>query len=233
MKPRWMLWARWALVLLAVVVIDLLLVRHLAWVLENVHGQRFMVNFGLSLVVQLVALYWAAGLRHRHPRWAAFWLFMVFLTYYLQTAYFAVYQKYIGVFDVRFFVSDPVMSLSLYAENGSVLRPLLAGATATAVWWWAMGWQDAKRRASLRWTGLVLACACFALLSANWYSAPHFQLAPVAYAGNLVRAMDLRAGKNSDVVIDRPALTARPAAAGAPDIVWVIGESLNTAHMGL
>jgi glucan phosphoethanolaminetransferase (alkaline phosphatase superfamily) len=233
MNPRSIFRARWALALLALAAIDLLLVRHWTWALENVHGPRFMVNFGLSLVVQLVALYWAAGLRHRHPRWAAFWLLMVFLTYYLQTAYFAVYQKYIGVFDVRFFISDPMMSLSLYAENGSVLRPLLSGALATAVWWWAMGWKDAKRRAWLRWSGLTLASACFALLSANWYSAPHFQLAPVAYAGNLVRALDLRAGKNSDVVIDRPALTQRAAAAGVPDIVWVIGESLNTAHMGL
>ena len=39
----------------------------------------------------------------------------------------------------------------------------------------------------------------------------------MAYAGNLVRALDLRAGKNSDVVIDRPALTQRAAAAGVPD----------------
>ena len=93
--------------LLALAAIDLLLVRHWTWAIENVHGPRFMVNFGLSLVVQLVALYWAAGLRHRHPRWAAFWLLMVFLTYYLQTAYFAVYQKYIGVFCVRFSISDP------------------------------------------------------------------------------------------------------------------------------
>ena len=38
MNIRSITWTRWGLALLALSLLDLLLVRHLAWALENVHG---------------------------------------------------------------------------------------------------------------------------------------------------------------------------------------------------
>lgn len=220
----------WATLLLGL--IDLFLVRDLSWVLENIRGLRFQVNFGLSLLVLFVILQWLSGLRHRSRVMFGLVCAATAVTYYSQAAYFGVYQKYIGVFDLRFFVADPLMSLSLYAENGSIVKPTLAAISSVAVMIWVMGWTVNQAR-WWRWTGRFVAALSFAILSANWYSAPAFQLAPVAYAGNVVRALDLRAGKNSDAVIDRPILNASTPAANAPNIVWVIGESLTPKHMGI
>jgi glucan phosphoethanolaminetransferase (alkaline phosphatase superfamily) len=217
---------------LALGLVDLLLVRDVDWLRDNVSGLRFQVNFGLSLLVLGVLLQWLAGLWHRSRAACVVVLVCTALIYYVQAAYFGVYQKYIGVFDLRFFAADPVMSIALYAENGAVLRPLLAALTASAVLVWVMRWQHRPPK-WWRWVGRVVAVLVFVLLTVNWYSAPAFQLAPLAYAGNVVRALDLRTGKNSDAVIDRPALQQRTARPDAPNIVWVIGESLSPKHMGL
>lgn len=217
---------------LALGLIDLLLVRDVQWLRDNVGGIRFQVNFGLSLVVLGVLLQWLAGLWLRSRAGSVLVLVGTALVYYVQTAYFGIYQKYVGVFDLRFFAADPVMSLSLYAENGAVWRPLLAALAASAVLVWVMRWQQRPPR-WWRWLARLVAVLLFVLLTVNWYSAPAFQLAPLAYAGNVVRALDLRSGKNSDAVIDRPALPQRAAAPDAPNIIWVIGESLTPKHMGI
>ncbi|PUE42889.1 hypothetical protein [Limnohabitans sp. Bal53] len=78
------------------------------------------MNFGLSLAVLGVLLQWLAGLWLRSRAGSVLVLVGTALVYNVQTAYFGIYQKYVGVFDLRFFAADPVMSLSLYAENGAV-----------------------------------------------------------------------------------------------------------------
>jgi len=212
--------------------VDLFLVRDLRWLLENINGLRFQVNFGLSLFVLWVLLQWLRGLRHRSRVFFGLVCATTGLVYFAQAAYFGVYQKFIGVFDLRFFVADPVMALSLYAENGSVLKPLLAALASVAVVVGVMGWAIQPSR-WWHWSARLLATLFFAILSANWYSAPAFQIAPVAYMGNVVRALDLRAGKNSDAVIARPPLATSSPAANAAHIIWVIGESLSPRHMGI
>jgi glucan phosphoethanolaminetransferase (alkaline phosphatase superfamily) len=230
-----MLWAKWGrmvVTLLLLSIIDLLLVRDITWTAENICGERFIVNFGLSLLVAGAALFLVRGLRKKHPRLAVVFSVVAGIAYFIQTAYFGVYQKYVGVFDLRFFATDPCMSLSLYWENGAFLRPLLAAAIAVAVLWRAMSWPR-HERLWLRYVVGALNIGVFAFLGTNWYSATQFQLAPVAYACSFARALDIRAGKNSDAVINRPALPQRTANDDAPDIVWVIGESLTPSHMGV
>ena len=230
-----LLWAnrgKLAGTLLLLSIVDLVLVRDSTWATDNICGARFMVNFGLSLLVAGAVLFLVCGFRHKYPRWAVAVLAAVGMAYFVQTAYFGVYQKYVGVFDLRFFAADPGMSLALYWENGMILRPLLTAAIVVAILWRVMGWPS-NERLWLRYAVGVPSVVIFALLSTNWYSAPQFQLAPVACACSFARALDIRAGKNSAAVINRPALPQRPASHNAPDIVWVIGESLTPSHMGI
>jgi glucan phosphoethanolaminetransferase (alkaline phosphatase superfamily) len=229
---QWIKWGNWGVALLLLSIVDLFLVRDYAWTADNIGGARFMVNFGLSLLVAGSALFLVCGLRHKHPRWAVAFLAVVGIAYFVQTAYFGVYQKYVGVFDLRFFAADPGMSLTLYWENGKVLRPLFVAAIAVALLWRVLGWTGSKRF-WLRCVVGAIGFGVFVFLSTNWFSAPQFQLAPVAYACSFSRALDIRAGKNSAAVINRPAVPQRSANPGAPDLVWVIGESLSPSHMGI
>lgn len=217
--------------LLALVLLDLLLVRDLAWTLENFQGKRFWVNFGISLFVFWALLFNVRGYWTQHRRVAIALLACMAIAYFVQSAYFGVYRKFVTVFDFRFFATDPLMTVELWLEHGAFLRPALAALLACGVLYLIMR-QPASPRRWLRWSKGGLGIALFLLVTLNWYGAPHFQLAPVAYAGNLISALEFN--YNRDDYPPKPELEYREQApAGAPSLVFVIGESLNVGHMGV
>ena len=219
--------------------LDLLMVRDLHWLQDYADGLRFAVNFALSGVVLWVMLSAVKGLADRQPWLARSLLALLALGYYAQAAHFAVFRKFIGAFELRFFWQEPLVSLQLYAQNGLTVGPFVAAAGAVAVWAAVMRASAttaaAVAPAPTRWnTGLVLlALPIFALLTFNWYGAANFQHAPVALAGHLLRAVEPPLGSNSPTPADKPVIPAQAPAADAPDIVLVIGESLNRFHMQL
>jgi glucan phosphoethanolaminetransferase (alkaline phosphatase superfamily) len=217
--------------LLTLVLLDLLLVRDLAWTLENYQGKRFWVNFGISACVFWVLLFNVRGYWQRHRRIAMVLLAAVAVAYFAQSAYFGVYRKFVTVFDFRFFATDPLMTLELWLEHGAFVRPALAAGLACVVLYSVMRLPASTRR-WLCWSKGGLGVALFLLVTLNWYGAPHFQLAPVAYAGNLIGAVEFN--YNRDDYPPKPALEYRERAPeSAPSLVFVIGESLNVNHMGV
>jgi glucan phosphoethanolaminetransferase (alkaline phosphatase superfamily) len=122
------------------------------------------------------------------------------------------------------------MSLTLFAENGETLRPLIVAA-ASALLLRAVMQTPAPAKRWGSWIGVTLGSVLLVFISLNWYGAPAFQTAPIAYTGTLIRATDIRTGKNTASTAQRPVVppTSRPA--DAPDVVWVIGESLTIKHM--
>ena len=216
---------------LLLLTIDLMGVRDVAWLLDSLDGKRFWVNYLLSLVVLWGVWRLARG---RSP-WLRLGLSLfVGAALYSQTAYYGVYQKLIGVFDLRFFVADPVMALSLYAENGSALWPLVVGGLGGGVFWmWLRGPVMSLGRGHWKgWTIGALSMAVFALLTVNWYSAPNLQAAPVSLASAMARLADVRVGKNTQSIA-KPTVPQQAAPANAPSVVWVIGESVNKTHLGV
>ena len=216
--------------LLCLAALDIWGVRDHAWLLENMRGIRFQVNFGISLTVMWGLLWASRGLGIRQPRLQWLWLALIAFAYFAQAAYFGVYRKYITVFDVRFFLNDPLMSLELYAENGETLRPLLVGLIASGCAYIVMQLPNRSKRWRI-WGAMAASLVLWTFISLNWFGAPAFQTAPVAYAGTLLRATDIRTGKNTQSTAHRPALPSVTHSADAPDIVWVIGESLTETHM--
>lgn len=220
------------LAILGLVLLEVWGVRDVAWWLENFDGIRFQLNFAFSVFI-MGALLWACrGLGVRHPR--AQWLLvaMVGLAYFIQTAYFGVYRKYITVFDVRFFLQDPWLSLTLFAEHGSSLRPLITALIASACVYVTLQASTPTKR-WVTWLTSGLGLVIFVFISLNWFGTPAFQTAPVAYSGTLLRSTELTAGTNSDRKGTRPTLPTTTHAANAPDVIWIIGESLNTVNMQL
>lgn len=215
--------------LFAFLAMDLLLVRDVSWTIENIQGKRFWVNFVLSAFVLWVLLFNLRGYWHGHRRVAIGVLMACAVAYFAQSAYFGIYRKFVTVFDFRFFVADPVMTLELWVQHGEKVRPALAAVIASGLLWCVMRMQPARRR-WVRWTKGGFALAIFLLVTLNWYGAPHFQLAPVAYAGNLISAIEFK--YNREDYPPKPELKYRDTARqGAPSMVMVIGESLNVDHM--
>ena len=119
--------------LLGLAVLDIWGVRDQAWLLETLHGLRFQVNFAISLLAMAGLLWGCRGMAMHQRRVAWLWIALVAFAYFAQAAYFGVYRKYITVFDVRFFLQDPWMSLTLFAENGETLRPLIVAALSAVI----------------------------------------------------------------------------------------------------
>ena len=217
------------LVFVSFLALDLFLVRDIGWVLENSIGKRFWVNFGLSSVVLWVLLFNLRGYWNRHRKLAWLLLAACMTTYFAQSAYFGIYRKFVTVFDFRFFVGDPLMTIELWLEHGEKIRPAVVAFTAAGLLWRVMRQQSSPRR-WLRWSKGGLGSAIFLLVTLNWYGAPHFQLAPIAYAGNLISAVEFN--YNREDYPPKPELTYREQAAEkTPSMVMVIGESLNVNHM--
>ncbi len=217
------------LVLVSFLAMDLFLVRDFSWTLDNIRGKRFWVNFALSAFVLWVLLFNLRGYWLRHRKIAMGLLVACAAAYFAQSAYFGIYRKFVTVFDFRFFIGDPLMTVELWLEHGEMLRPALAAVLASSLLWWVMR-QPASPHRWLRWTKGGLGTAIFLLVTLNWYGAPHFQLAPIAYAGNLISAVEF--SYNREDCPPKPELTYREQpAAKAPSMVMVIGESLNVDHM--
>ena len=218
------------LALLGLAILDIWGVRDHAWLLENMRGLRFQVNFLISLLAMAGLLWGCRGMAARHPRLQWVWIALVAFAYFAQSAYFGVYRKYITVFDVRFFLQDPWMSLTLFAENGETIRPLIVAAMSAVLLHAVMQTPPAVKRWRA-WAGIALGFVLLVFISLNWYGAPAFQTAPIAYTGTLIRATDIRTGKNTTSTAQRPIVPPTTRPADAPDVVWVIGESLTAKHM--
>ena len=218
------------LALLGLAILDIWGVRDHAWLLENMRGLRFQVNFLISLLAMAGLLWGCRGMATRHPRLQSVWIALVAFAYFAQSAYFGVYRKYITVFDVRFFLQDPWMSLTLFAENGETIRPLIVAAMSAVLLHAVMQTPPAVKRWRA-WAGIALGFVLLVFISLNWYGAPAFQTAPIAYTGTLIRATDIRTGKNTTSTAQRPIVPPTTRPADAPDVVWVIGESLTAKHM--
>ncbi|WP_417584906.1 phosphoethanolamine transferase [Nitrincola sp.] len=210
---------------------DLFWVRDTAWVVENYSGKRFWVNYLITAFVLWVLLFNLRGYWHRHRKVAIALLVFSATAYFAQSSYFGVYRKFVTVFDFRFFVTDPVMTLELWWEHGLLVKPAVVTLVACGILFGVMRMRPSPRR-WLRWSQGALGVGLFMLVTLNWYSAPHFQLAPVAYAGNLISAFEFNF--NRDNYPAKPTLVYRDIApAGSPSMVFVIGESLNVDHMGV
>jgi glucan phosphoethanolaminetransferase (alkaline phosphatase superfamily) len=219
-----------SLIWLALLVIDLLLVRDLEWTLENVRGKRFWVNFLLSAFVLWSVLYNLRGLGTRLPRLALALSALLSVAYFAQSAYFGIYRKFVSIFDFRFFTADPWLTVELWWEHGTLLGPLLTAVLAFLLFRLVLPLRPGRRW--LRWSKGGLGVALFLLVTLNWYGAPHFQVVPVAYAGNLIGAIEFT--QNRDDYPPKPPLNYREQPAeGAPSVVYVIGESLNVNHMSV
>ncbi|WP_432471625.1 phosphoethanolamine transferase [Amphritea sp. HPY] len=216
------------LIIAAIVVLDLLLVRDLSWFLENFAGKRFWVNLGFSTLAMLLLLPLVVGTQNRLVQWLVIGLILV--PQLVQLSYFSVYRNFVTVFDLRFFAEDPWLSFELWFDNAVVFKPLLLIVLELPLlllifklqlkprWWWQTG-------------NGVLGTLLFLLITFNWYGAAKFQLSSVAYIGVFPSLIERQAF--ADTLAAKPVIEARKAAADAPNIVFVVGESLTRRNLGV
>lgn len=216
----------WGLLIL----LDLFMVRDSAWLVENLFGKRFIVNFALSALIFWLLLYCVRGLLWRRPWFGSVVLLLLGAAYFAQTSYFNVYGKFVTAFDFRFFAADPLLSLQLGAQSVALWHSIWVTASVGLILALVMS-LDARPSLLRRGFSAALALPLFLLVTLNWYGASSFQVAPVAYLGSLVSALEVQVKTLERPV--KPELLRHAASPAAPNVIVVIGESLNRDHLGL
>lgn len=211
-----------------ILVLDLILVRDFIWLAENIAGERFLVNFGLSslaLTLLLIACLPFAGKISRNILIA-----LLLIPQFIQLSFFAVYRNFVSVFDLRFVAADPWLTLLLWLDNAAVFKPLLLLLIELPLLW-ILVQLPLRTRWWARGISGVFGSLLFFLLAFNWYGVTKFQFSSLAYIGTFPGLIEQQVF--SQKLADKPQLTPRTAAVDAPNIIYVVGESLARSQMGI
>ena len=210
--------------------IDLLVVRDIPWLKDNVTGIRFIVNYCISFI-GLVSLVWLTArflVRNRALQIAGFCL--VFLPVINQASYFGIYKNFVTPFGFGFVKENPLMTFQLYIETADPVRIAIAIVLSL----FAFTVLVSGHRPRTTWPAFVHGALFTGVLAHSvfgWYSVTLFQTSPIAYYGTLVESV---ARKASTFKVERPDVPMPiNTPASLPNIIWVIGESTVLSHMGI
>ncbi len=215
-------------ILLLVLMFDLIFVRDFSWVLENFHGKRFFVNYGLSSLALLLLVIMLLPMRNALSRGIV--IALILIPQLVQLSFFAVYRNFVSVFDLRFAAEDPLLTLILWFDNAAVLKPLLLIALELPLLvilmrlplrprWWARGISG------------VFGSLLFLLLAFNWYGITKFQFSSLAYIGTIPGLIEQQVFAAK--LAEKPELERKLVRPDSPNIVFVVGESLTKSQMGV
>lgn len=216
------------LIFLCISLCDLLLIRDLNWLIENIEGKRFWVNYSFSLFSFLLLMIIVAPLKSSPAR--SIFLFFVLGTQIAQQSYFAIYNNFVTVFDLRFVAADPLLTLELWLDNAIILKPLLLLCIELPLLLLLFR-LNLKPKLWIRASSAVIASLFFLLVSFSWYGISKFQFSSVAYAGVFPNLIERNAFEGK--LAAKPVLPPQKAADNAPNIVFVVGESLTLDHTGI
>jgi glucan phosphoethanolaminetransferase (alkaline phosphatase superfamily) len=214
------------------IVIDLFLIKNFLQIGDFTSGKRFWINIlGSALIWTIFINLLGPYIKEKNAPKIIFFC-LVFLVYFIQSAYFETYQKYISIFDLRFFKSDPLMTLELYFDHGNFLKPFFVALAASLLSFWVVK-KSQKTTKLFASANLLSSSAVFLFLGVSWLGVTNLQIAPISYFQTSFKTLDIRAGANSKVSIQRPTIEQRAPGSNSPNIIWVIGESLTVDHMSI
>lgn len=216
------------LIFLALLLCDLVLVRDLSWLAENIEGKRFWVNYSFSAVTLLLLLILFAPARSGVAR--SLFMFFVLGTQIAQQSYFAVYRNFVSVFDLRFVAEDPLLTLELWLDNAVILKPLILLCIELPLLLLLFRLNLAPRL-WLKASSTVIASLLFLLITFSWYGIGKFQFSSIAYAGVFPSLIERQAFTAE--MADKPELAQRNAVKDTPNIVFIVGESLTLRNLGI
>lgn len=223
---------------LLLVLVDLVLMRPLVltegmavWTL------RYSLNYAFSLLVVYAFLWMLQTIaRVRTPARVSAVAATVALPILVQIGHASVYQKFSGTYVFGFVLENAGLTAQLAGWNipwarGLLALPLLVAAAFLLLPPVRKQTRPTWVHRTLAWGTGVLAVVSLVFGAVHWTGVPEYQHGLTAFGTTSVA--QLRTWHFSRVV-ERRTVPPRPAAPGElPDIVWVIGESLNRDHMGL
>lgn len=222
--------------LATVVLFDLFIVRSGSHLAKNFLGSRFLVNYGVSIVVLICGLLLARIVFHKMRKTIFVFSAIFIVVAVAQLNHFAVYQEFITPFGFHFVFKNVALTGEYFSENILIARTVFAlGVAAICVLLFVKfvaiptSLSKTKARvaacASAVVGGVLLAIQTFA-----WYGVPEFQHFLTAFVTALAESASRTSGVFS---VDKPHVPLSNITSAPPSIVYVIGESATRSHFSL
>ncbi len=220
---RYGLWIAWGLLLF----LDLSM-RGSAWLLHTGGGLRFLANYVMSAAVLLSLLSLFTMIRRKSIYWLLYSM-IVILPLLVEGNYFWVYRKFISPSLFAVFFESPGMVTTTSAANLNLLLMLYLLTFSIVA-----GILLRRHQPRRRWVlipDMLVFLGFFIFFLLHWYSVNNFQHSAFAFYSSFTENLLVRHDKtiHPERVVLEP-VTPHP---GAPNFVYVIGESQVLSHMSL
>ena len=214
---------------LGLILLDVFVVRDFAWLLEHWDIKRVLINLGLTSLAMLSLLFILKPVIRRSKVWKVFIFLIIVVPMLVQMSHYEVYRSFASNFGFREFSQDPMMVLALWLEQFNVLKSifillavygLLRLITAPI--------KIVKWRYGLNVIGFIL---LYLLTTFSWYGVSNFQNSVLAYYSTLLQ---ISRNQVLEFKHEKPKLAqSQKSVDNLPNIVYIIGESLNFSQMGI
>ena len=219
------------IVFIAFILLDLFLVRDFSWVNSFFTGKRFYVNYLLTLIFFFVSLTWFCGLSKKNLLVRIIIIILIVLPSLLQTSYFDTYRQFISEFGFLFFVENPIYSLQLWQENLPIVTLKLIVITVFSILLLLVLFRQKSFSKIWHFITVPTVLIIFFATSFSWYGNFSFQYNAVSFYGSLLSSLRTYKIQKTDAIKINIAKKKLPKK--APNIIWIIGESLNISRMSL
>ena len=106
LKTNYHLYIAWFLFL----AIDLIIVRDISWLKEQLHGERFLVNYAATSLALLPLLYLIGRFLQQSRLRKIIAFFILYIPLIMVSTYFEIYKTFVPQSGVRFFVENPLLT---------------------------------------------------------------------------------------------------------------------------
>ena len=210
--------------------IDLIVVLDMAWLKEQLHGERFLTNYAATSLALLPLLYIIGRFLQQSRLRKVIAFIILYIPLIMQSTYFEIYKTFVPRSGVRFFAENPLLTLQLWMENANY--PKLALLFCLVLVGLAILTKHPYR--SSRWPlvgSIFFLTGVYTLSLFSWYSITKFQNSIFAYSTILLE--NIKVQNVVQPAINRPKIPQSVGSPTRPNIVLVIGEAMAASHMSL
>jgi glucan phosphoethanolaminetransferase (alkaline phosphatase superfamily) len=214
---------------LALILLDVFVVRDFAWISEHWDIKRVLVNLGLTSLAMLSLLFILKPMIGHSKIGRKLVFIAIAVPTLVQMSHYEVYRSFASSFGFHEFSQDPTMVLALWLEQLNVLKfifILLAvyGLLRLII----VPIRIVKWRYGLNIIGFVL---LYLLTTFSWYGVSNFQNSVLAYYSTLLQMSHNQVLKFKH---EKPNIApSRKPLDHLPNIVYIVGESLNFSQMSI
>lgn len=199
---------------------------------KDIIGGRYIVNYLLSIIALILFILVINFLFKGKFFSKILASFLLAIPLGVQTAHYAFYNMPISAYGIRFFFSEPMLTMQLALENINYFKIIIFILFCTVLFFIFL--QPNKKT---KYTNLFFFIyspfyiAIIILCGINWYLILDFQHSVIsAYASipETARSLYFKRLKK-----EKPEIYLNPTTKSMPNILWIIGESVAKSHMSL